>query len=85
MNHDENISLWAKAAEGIDWFSKPELTLDDSKATLYSWFSDGVCNTCFNSLDRHVTAGRGEQTAIIYDSPVTDTVEHWSYQVLLAA
>lgn len=83
MNHEENIGLWAKAAEGIDWFSKPEITLDDSKAPLYSWFSDGVCNTCFNSLDRHVTAGRGEQTAIIYDSPVTDTVEHWSYQALL--
>lgn len=83
MNLDENIKLWSEAAKDIDWFVDPKTTLDDSKAPIYQWFSDGECNTCFNSLDRHVAAGHGDRTALIYDSPVTDTIEHLSYSYLL--
>ncbi|MGB1905693.1 MAG: AMP-binding protein, partial [Spongiibacter sp.] len=83
MSMQENIAQWQQAAKEIDWFHKPTVTLDDSQAPLYRWFSDGQCNTSYNCLDRHVAAGRGEQTALIYDSPVTDTIEHISYQTLL--
>ncbi|NKI16093.1 propionyl-CoA synthetase [Spongiibacter sp. KMU-166] len=83
MSMQENIAQWQQAAKEIDWFHNPTVTLDDSQAPLYRWFSDGQCNTSYNCLDRHVAAGRGEQTALIYDSPVTDTIEHISYQTLL--
>lgn len=83
MDKWQNINMWCEAAKSIDWFKEPSITLDESQAPLYQWFSDGECNTCYNSLDRHVHDGRGEQTAIIYDSPVTDTIEYISYSTLL--
>ncbi|AKH68081.1 propionyl-CoA synthetase [Spongiibacter sp. IMCC21906] len=83
MDQQQNIKIWAEAAKSIDWFKEPSITLDDSQAPLYQWFSDGECNTCYNSLDRHVQNNRGDQTAIIYDSPVTNTIEHISYSTLL--
>lgn len=78
-----NISLWTEASKEIDWFTPPTDLLDDSNKPIYRWFPGATCNTCYNSLDRHVSAGRGEQTAIIYDSPVTDTIRHLSYRELL--
>jgi propionyl-CoA synthetase len=63
--------FWMKAAEAIDWVTKPSRALDDSRAPLYGWYADGVCNTCFNALDRHVEAGHGDRRAIIWDSPIT--------------
>ncbi|MGI3168617.1 propionate-CoA ligase PrpE [Pseudooceanicola sp. C21-150M6] len=71
--------FWMQAAEAIDWDRKPSKALDDSKAPLYEWFSDGMVNTCWNAVDRHVENGRGEQTAIIYDSPITHTKREISY------
>jgi propionyl-CoA synthetase len=65
--------IWMKAAEAIDWVRPPSRALFDEKAPIYEWFSDALCNTCWNAVDRHVEAGRGEQPAIIYDSPVTNT------------
>ncbi|WP_414674076.1 AMP-binding protein [Maritimibacter sp. UBA3975] len=59
------------AAEAIDWDRKPSKALFDLGNDLYEWFSDGMVNTCYNAVDRHVDAGRGDQTAIIYDSPIT--------------
>ncbi|MFA7554611.1 MAG: propionyl-CoA synthetase [Spongiibacteraceae bacterium] len=79
----QNIDLWTQAAKEIDWFTNPVTTLNDSKPPFNHWFPDATCNTCFNSLDRHVLNGRGDQTAIIYDSPVTDTIAHLSYKTLL--
>ncbi|RAC17421.1 propionyl-CoA synthetase, partial [Burkholderia multivorans] len=58
----------------IDWVKEPTKAVDDSAAPIYRWFPDGELNVCFNALDRHVAAGRGDQAALIYDSPVTDTV-----------
>ena len=63
--------FWADAAEGITWTKKWDKVLDDSKAPFYRWFAGGELNTCYNCLDRHVEAGRGDQAALIYDSPVT--------------
>jgi len=74
--------FWGEAAAGIDWIQPWERVLDDRKPPFYRWFSGGVLNTCWNCLDRHVEAGRGEQIALIYDSPVTQTVKRFSYREL---
>ncbi len=76
-------AFWMQAAESIDWDKKPSKALFDENAPLYEWFSDGVVNTCYNAVDRHVEAGRGDQTAIIYDSPVTGVNDRISYADLL--
>ncbi len=79
----ENPSeFWAEAAEGIDWESRWDKVLDDSNPPIYRWFSGGRLNTCHNALDRHVANGRGEQAAIIYDSPVTGSQRTISYSEL---
>src|SRR3954468_23356543 len=75
-------SFWGEAAELISWYRKPTVVLDDSSAPFYRWFPDGVLNTCYNALDRHVEAGRGEQSALIYDSPVTGRRASYSYAQL---
>ena len=74
--------FWGEAAENLHWFRKWDKVLDDSAAPMYQWFAGGEVNTCFNALDRHADNGRGDQAALIYDSPVTDTVETWSYSRL---
>ncbi len=74
--------FWGKAAELIQWYKKPESVLDDSNPPFYRWFSGGEMNTCYNALDYHVEEGRGDQTALIYDSPVTGTVKKYSYSEL---
>ena len=74
--------FWAEAAEDIHWSKKWDTTLDDSKAPFYRWFAGGELNSCYNAVDRHVEQGRGEQAAIIYDSPVTETVRSISYSEL---
>ena len=74
--------FWMEQARAIDWVTPPHTALDDSKAPLYRWFTDATVNTCYNAVDRHVENGRGEQAAIIYDSPVTDTKETITYAQL---
>lgn len=71
--------FWMEAAEAIDWDRKPSRALNDSKAPLYEWFTDGMVNTCWNAVDRHVASGRGDQVAIIYDSPVTGAKAQITY------
>jgi propionyl-CoA synthetase len=75
--------FWLKAAEAIDWVKPPSRALDDSRAPFYGWFADAQCNTCWNAVDRHVEAGHGDRTAIIYDSPITGTKSSISYAELL--
>ncbi|MGR3801894.1 propionate-CoA ligase PrpE [Marinibacterium profundimaris] len=72
-------AFWMEAAGAIDWARPPSRALDDSNAPLYEWFTDGMVNTCYNAVDRHVENGRGDQIAIIHDSPVTGTVRKISY------
>ena len=74
--------FWMEAAKAIDWDKEPSKALFDDNAPLYEWFSDGMVNTCYNAVDRHVEAGRGDQTAIIYDSPITDTKSTITYAEL---
>jgi propionyl-CoA synthetase len=75
----EPEAFWAEAAAAIDWDEPWERVLDDSRAPLYRWFTGARLNTCHNALDRHVNGGRADQTALIYDSPVTDTVATFTY------
>jgi propionyl-CoA synthetase len=77
-------SFWGDAAKDIEWYKAPAMVLDASKPPFYRWFPDGMLNTCFNALDRHVRDGRGEQAALIYDSPVTGTKRTYTYAELLA-
>ncbi|WP_299397535.1 propionyl-CoA synthetase [Pelagibius sp.] len=74
--------FWAAAAADIDWTKTWDRVLDDSDPPYYRWFPGGELNTCHNAVDRHVESGRGEQAAIIYDSPVTDTIRSITYAEL---
>jgi propionyl-CoA synthetase len=71
--------FWGEIAQGIDWIRKWDRVLDSTRAPLYRWFPGGELNTCWNAIDRHVAAGRGGQAAVIYDSPVTDTIRTLTY------
>ena len=75
--------FWGKAAEEIQWAKKWDRVLDNSRKPFYRWFTGGELNTCYNALDYHVENGRGDQTAVIYDSPVTETIKKISYKELL--
>ena len=77
---DDPAGFWGEAAKGITWDREPTRILDDTNLPFYRWFADGEMNTCYNALDRHVEGGRGDQAAVIYDSPVTDTVRSYSYR-----
>jgi propionyl-CoA synthetase len=74
--------FWAKAAEDLHWYKKWDKVLDDSKKPFYRWFTGGIVNTCYNALDYHVENGRADQVALIYDSPVTDTIKKYTYAEL---
>ncbi|MFH1034933.1 MAG: propionyl-CoA synthetase [Pseudomonadota bacterium] len=75
--------FWGEAAEAISWYKKWDKVLDDSNAPFYKWFVGGELNTCYNALDRHVEGGRADQLAVIYDSPVTDTIQRFTYRQFL--
>lgn len=72
-------AFWLEAARLIDWDVAPKSGWEDGNG----WFADGTLNTCFNCVDRHVDAGRGDGTAVIYDSPATGAVRSYSYTDLL--
>jgi len=74
--------FWAEQGEKIHWFKTWDRVLDSSNAPFYKWFPGGELNTCYNAIDLHVEEGRGDQPAIIYDSPVTDTIRHITYNQL---
>ncbi|MDP6785731.1 MAG: propionyl-CoA synthetase [Rhodospirillales bacterium] len=75
--------FWGEAADDIHWYKRWDKVFDDSNAPFYRWFAGGMVNTCFNALDRHVDEGRGDQAALIYDSPVTgNTVKTFTYREL---
>lgn len=71
--------FWAEAAEAIHWDKKWDKVLDESNPPFYHWYSGARLNTCYNALDRHADSGRAEQLALIYDSPVTDTIKRFTY------
>ncbi|SDI17055.1 propionate-CoA ligase PrpE [Alloyangia pacifica] len=71
--------FWMRAAEAIDWDKAPSKALFDKGEGMFEWFADGMTNTCWNAVDRHVENGRGEQVAIIWDSPITHTKREITY------
>jgi propionyl-CoA synthetase len=79
---DDPEGFWLDAAGAIDWYRFPARALDDSRPPFFRWFPDGELNVCHNALDRHVDAGRGEQAALVYDSPVTGTRRTYTYRAL---
>lgn len=76
--------FWGKAAEEITWYKRWTSVLDASNPPFDRWFTGGVLNTCYNAVDRHVERGRADQVALIYDSPVTNTVLKFTYAELRA-
>ncbi len=74
--------FWMQAAEAIDWVTPPTRALFAENAPLYEWFADARVNTCWNAVDRHVEAGRGDQLAIIHDSPITHSTKGITYREL---
>ncbi|KAI8325190.1 AMP-dependent synthetase and ligase [Martensiomyces pterosporus] len=89
--HQRSISnpqeFWLQqATELLDWAEKPTRATDAPGASSEHkavWFPDGKLNVCYNAVDRHALNGRGDQVAVIYDSPVTDTVKKFTYSELL--
>ncbi len=85
--YDQSINdpnaFWMAQADGIDWITAPTQALDDRTKPVYRWFPDAELNTSYNAIDRHIAAGRGEQTAIIYDSAMTGTKKTYTYNELL--
>ena len=79
---EEPAVFWGEAARAIDWHRPWDKVLDATDPPFYRWFSGGELNTCYNALDRHVERGRANLVALIYDSPVTGTIEKFSYREL---
>src|SRR5580700_10850252 len=77
------LGFWAEAAADLEWFEQPKATFDPNAGIYGRWFPGGVTNTCFNAVDRQVDAGRGDQAAIIYDSPLAGTKRTITYHRLL--
>ena len=80
---DDPEAFWLEAARAIDWQQFPTTALNSDNAPLYEWYTDGVVNTCYNALDRHVENGRGDQVAVIYDSPITGRQSKTTYSEML--
>ena len=74
--------FWGAVAEDIYWDRRWDRVLDDSRPPYYRWFTGGMLNTCYNALDLHIDRGRGKQRALVYDSPVTDTIRAFTYAEL---
>jgi len=74
--------FWKEVSEDIFWFKKPTRILNKSKPPFYKWFEDGITNTCYNALDVHIENGRGDKTALIYDSPITGNKNKFTYKEL---
>jgi len=75
--------FWGEAAKLVKWDKTPKVILDDSNVPLYRWFSDGMLNTCYNALDRHVIDGRADQPAVIHESAITDKSSILTYAQML--
>ena len=79
---DDPAAFWAQAAQAVSWTTEPQRILDEDNPPFFRWFAGAELNTCANALDRHI-AERGDQTALIYDSPVTGTKKRYTYRELL--
>ena len=80
---DDPDGFWSEVAAELHWEQPFTSVLDTDERTYYRWFSGGLINTCYNCVDRHVDAGRGNQVAIIHDSPITSSKRQITYAELL--
>ncbi len=84
--YEESINkpeeFWGRVAEDVHWYKKWDKVLDDSNKPFYRWFTGGELNTCHNALDLHIDNGMGDNTALIYDSPVSDTKKTYTFSEL---
>ncbi|OAB25175.1 propionyl-CoA synthetase [Flavobacterium fryxellicola] len=76
---DKPEKFWAEQADAIEWYNKPETILSKDKNGYPLWYKDGELNICYLALDKHIQDGYGDQVAIIYDSPVTQTVKKYTF------
>jgi propionyl-CoA synthetase len=76
---DDPAAFWTKHADAIEWYQKPATILSKDQNSYPLWFQDGQLNMCYLALDKHIQDGYGDQTAIIYDSPVTQTIKKYTY------
>ena len=74
--------FWKNVSDDVFWFKKPIKILDKSNPPFYKWFEDGVTNTCYNAIDVHIDNGKGDKTALIYDSPITNSKAKFTYSEL---
>jgi propionyl-CoA synthetase len=79
---EDPASFWKGPADDCHWFKKYDKVLNDENKPFYRWFTGGSVNTCYNALDFHIENGLGNQLALIYDSPVTDTIKKYTYSDL---
>ncbi|MGB1144680.1 MAG: AMP-binding protein, partial [Glaciecola sp.] len=79
---DTPARFWGDKASALPWFVTPTTILSKDENNMDRWFADGVLNTCYMAVDHHVQSGRGDQAAIIYDSPVTNTKSQLTYSQL---
>lgn len=77
--------FWAEQADVISWYKKPTTILSQNRRGLYRWYEDGELNTCYLALDKHIENGLGDRVALIYDSPVTNTKQKFTYNELKTA
>ncbi|MGD9169825.1 MAG: acetyl-coenzyme A synthetase N-terminal domain-containing protein, partial [Candidatus Thiodiazotropha sp.] len=75
-------AFWSDVAKDLYWHKTWDKVLDESAKPSPRWFSGGIFNTCYNALDRHIEAGHGDRLALIYDSPVTEQKQSFSYREL---
>ena len=76
--------FWKEISEEIFWFKKPTKILSKDNPPFYKWFTDGVTNTCYSALEVNIDQGRGDKTALIYDSPITGNKKQFTYKELKA-
>ena len=76
--------FWGEAAKAIDWFTEPKTVFDPAMGVYGRWFTDGVCNTCYNAVDRHADGNRADQDALIFDSAITGTKRRYTYAQMKA-
>lgn len=85
--YDQSIQspevFWGEKAADLPWFTPPTKVMSEDENGMTNWFADGEMNTCYMAIDHHVKSGRGDQLALIYDSPVSDTKQKFTYQELL--
>lgn len=82
---NDNLNFWLNKSKDVHWFTAPTISnvLEKSKPPFFTWFKDSMFNMCYNCLDRHIIEGRGEQHALIYDSPLTNSINKITYNELL--